>query len=297
MVPDRVSVVVPTYNAARYIRETLDSVLDQSYPEWELIVIDDGSTDDSPRIAREYLRDGRVRVVSQPNAGVAESRNRGLSLSQGEYVAFPDADDVWLPGNLEAKLAYLRAHPECALALSDVVEIDAASRPTGQIHLAGSGWVLEQQLLWKGDPMPALPSNAVIRRSALDDVGGFDPKLSTAADQDLKFRIAARYPVGRVPGAFVRYRVHDGNMHKDVARMEREHLAVYRKATELGLFRSRGFRRECLANVDLILAGSWWHSGRRGRALGFLLRSLWRRPSLLAEVGRKAVSPILSPRM
>jgi glycosyltransferase involved in cell wall biosynthesis len=280
---------MPIYNAAAYVRETVQSVLSQTLAEWELTVVDDGSTDGSGRIVEDCFRDSRIRVIRQENGGVSLARNLGLAHSSGEHVAFLDADDVWLPTNLEKKLARLSDRPESALVHSDVEVIDAESRRTGRIQCGAEGHVLEQLLLWEGDPIPALAANAVIRRSALLAVGTFDPSLSTAADQDLKFRLAARFPVTRLPETLVLYRVHGRNMHQNLQLMERDHLRVYSKALERGMFRSAAFRRRCYSNLFLILAGSWWHGGRPARAIWFGMRALALQPARTAQIARRAM--------
>lgn len=284
----RVSIVIPMHNAAAFVRETLDSVLAQTFTDWDLTIVDDGSTDGSARIVAG-LTDARIRLITQSNAGVSAARNRGLSATAGEYVAFLDADDVWLPRNLELKVRWLDEHPEHGLVHAAVEIIDAASRPSGERLVGQQGWVLDDLLSWTGDPIPDLPGNALIRRSVLQQVGAFDPALSTAADQDLKFRIAACCPVGRLPEPLVRYRVHGQNMHLDIALMERDHVRTYRKASRLGLFRTAAFRRKCFSNLYFILAGSWWHGGNRSRALWFLLRSVVVHPAAGLRVARKAL--------
>jgi hypothetical protein len=188
-------------------------------------------------------------------------------------VAFLDADDVWLPANLARKVEFLQHTPGVGLVQSAVQVVDAEGRPAGAVHEGGDGWVLDDLLQWQGDPIPLLPSNAVFPRRVLHEVGGFDPAFSTAADQDLKFRVAARFPVARIPGVEVLYRVHGSNMHLDIMRMERDHLAVYSKANRSGLFKSAAFRRRCYSNLYRILAGSHWKGGRKARALAWGLRA------------------------
>lgn len=290
----RVAIVIPLFNAERFVREAIESVRSQTHADWELLVVDDGSTDRSHyEAAAAADGDTRIRIVRQANKGVSAARNHGVGLSRGEYLAFLDADDVWHPKNLSAKLVALESRADCALAHSDAAVIDAVSRRTSQLKTGSDGWILEQSLLWRGDPVPALPSNAVLRRRTFDEVGGFDTDLSTAADQDLKFRIAERWPVARVPEALVLYRVHGANMHTNVLLMERDHSLAYTKARARGSFRSEAFRRRCFANLYGILAGSLWHGGHRWRALKYGARAIALRPDEAGRVVQRAASAVL----
>ena len=107
-----ISVVIPAYNHGRFLREAIDSVLAQTYAPLEIIVVDDGSTDDTEQIVRSY--GDRVRYIRQQNAGVGAARNNGIANARGEYVAFLDSDDLWLPEKLAVQVEYMRRHPECA---------------------------------------------------------------------------------------------------------------------------------------------------------------------------------------
>jgi glycosyltransferase involved in cell wall biosynthesis len=124
-----VSVVIPAFNAARYLGEALDSVFGQTLTDLELVVVDDGSTDETPQVVQGY--GSRVRYVRQPNAGVASARNRGVAESSGRYVAFLDADDVWLPGKLERQLEALAARPSARVCHSDFDLMGAGTAPAG----------------------------------------------------------------------------------------------------------------------------------------------------------------------
>lgn len=287
MKPALVSVIVPMFDASRFLRETVGSVLGQTYPNWELLLVDDGSRDETPEIAATFLADSRIRYLRQANAGVSAARNRGFAQSCGEYVAFLDADDVWLPKNLELKVDYLKRNPDIGLVHGDLEVIDEDSHETGEVHCGREGWILDSLLLWDGDNIPA-PSNVLFRRFCLEQIGPFDQALSTAADQDLYFRAARDFQVGRLALVLTLYRMHQAGMHFNINRMETDHIEVYRKATTQGLFRSAWFRRRCLSNVYMILAGSWWHEGgRRDRAMTFLVgATLLYPPNILKAIAK-----------
>lgn len=271
-----VSVVIPAYKAQRYIAETLQGVLAQTYPHLEVIVVDDGSPDQLGEVVQQMaLQDGRIRYVRQQNAGVSAARNCGFSLSRGEYVAFLDADDVWWPENLALKVGRLQVEDEgLGMVHSDWEMIDAKGVPQGVYSAGKEGYLLRDLLAWNGTCVPA-PSSVLLRREVLEEVGGFDTELSTAADQEFFMRVATRYRIGRVPQVSWYYRVHGDNMHSNIALMERDELKVYEKATRFRWFESESFRRRCMAKMYLILAGSWWVNGRnRARALRFIGQAL-----------------------
>jgi len=193
----RVSVVIPLYNKDKYILRTLESVFAQTCQDFEIVVVDDGSTDDGP-LQVEALRDQRIRLIRQANAGVAEARNTGIRASQGEWVAFLDADDVWMPEHLKAQLEILERNPRVQWATGrylrrlvnnavvPIVEQAVFARQFDGELVQDGLLLLPYGYLWTGVIM--------IRRSVFAEVGGFDPGLRTAEDLDLWLRIAVRYP-------------------------------------------------------------------------------------------------------
>lgn len=284
-----VSVIVPAYNASRFLAETLHSVLAQTYGDWEVVVVDDGSTDDTAAIAQSFTSDARVRYFRQANAGVSAARNAGLAATTGAYVAFLDADDVWLPDNLAHKVAALEARENASAVLvhSAVEHIDGRSTLLGVVNAGKAGHVLRDLLLWNGTVVPG-PSSILVRRAAAEAIGGFDTALSTAADQDFFFRLAATGTFAQVPEVLCRYRLHDNNMHQNIALMERDHRLVYEKARQRNAFETPAFRRRCFAQLYLILAGSWWvNGGNKMRGLGFMLRAVLTYPPAIGQLFRK----------
>jgi glycosyltransferase involved in cell wall biosynthesis len=194
--PPLVSVVMPVFNAARYLREALDSVYGQDYRPFEVIVVDDGSTDGSGAIAQSYPG---VRYLRQENRGPAEARNAGIDAALGEIVAFADADDVLLPGKLSAQVGYLLDRPETAATLARQVWIEP---PPGAIPDAVWGDL---------DGVPAM--SLVVWRQALLDVGGFDPSLRGPEDTDLLIRLRqGGFHFVVLPEIVMRRRYHGGNL-------------------------------------------------------------------------------------
>lgn len=256
-----VSVIIPAYNASAFISETINSVLSQTFRDVEIIVVNDGSTDDTVKKVQEF-DDTRIRLLSIENAGVSNARNVGYRECKGTFVAFLDADDVWNKENLELKVDFLKINPNYGLVHSDCEVIDAFGNATGEVKSGKSGEILDSLLLWDGTNIPA-PSSILVKKEVLEDVGGFNLTLSTAADQEFFFRVANKYLIGRVSETTWKYRVHGQNMHQNIMHMEEDHIRAYNIASELGLFHSKSFRSRCYARMHFILAGSWWRNGDR----------------------------------
>lgn len=222
-----ISVIVPVYNGAKTIRETLESVINQTFQDFELIVINDGSKDSTLKIVAE-IKDPRLTVFSYPNAGLAVSRNRGIKHAIGEYISFIDADDLWTPDKLEAQLNALQNNPQVAVAYSWTDYIDESSqflRRGGYVTANGNvlAKLLVVDFLENG-------SNPLIRRQALIDVGGFDESLPAAEDWDILLRLAAHYHFVAVPSPQILYRTSAHSMSANVLRQEAACVNVLKRA-------------------------------------------------------------------
>ncbi len=223
----QISVIIPVYNGENTIRETIESVLNQTFSDFELIVINDGSQDSTLDILSS-IQDPRLQVFSYPNVGVSVSRNRGLSHAGGEFIAFLDADDLWTPDKLEAQLKTLQQNPQAAAAYSWLDHIDES----GQFLRIGCRTNVT------GDVYPEFlvcqflenVSAALIRTQALLEVGGFDESLTHAEDWELLLRLAARYHFVSVPSTHILYRTSTKSATANLDRMETEFLKVLERA-------------------------------------------------------------------
>jgi hypothetical protein len=182
-----VSVIITTYNRRSYLKEAVRSVLSQDYPDKEVIVIDDGSTDNS----EEEVRGLPLHYVWKENGGVSSARNKGIEVSKGEYLAFLDVDDLWLKGKLPAQIQRM-GEEEYKISYTDEIWIRNGKRINQkQRHKKYSGWIFAQCL-----PLCIIsPSSAVIKREIFDSVGLFDETLPACEDYDMWLRITCRYPV------------------------------------------------------------------------------------------------------
>jgi glycosyltransferase involved in cell wall biosynthesis len=216
-----ISVIIPCYNQGRFLRDALDSVGRATTQSVEVIVVDDGSTDDTAKVAAGAPG---VICVRQANAGLAAARNRGLEAARGEYVSFLDADDRFAPGGLDAGAAALAAHADCAFVFGRCVAMTAAGElmPTAeQPRIERDLYVelLRRNVIY-------MPAMALFRTAAVVRVGGFDPTVNAAADYRLYLRIARdsdSYDHGQI---VAHYRQHDSNMSRNASRMLRETLTV-----------------------------------------------------------------------
>ncbi len=222
-----ITVVIPVYNGEKTIRETIQSVFNQSLSDLELLVINDGSTDSTLEVVSQ-IKDERLKVYTYPNAGLAASRNRGISLAKSEYISFIDADDLWTPDKLESQLKALQKNPKAAVVYSWTDWIDESSQLLGKgSHNTQQGEVLAKLLL---NDFVANGSNCLIKMQAFREVGGFDETLTAVEDWDMWLRLAERYQFVAVPSPQVLYRVTSNSMSFNVWGMEAASLQIIEKA-------------------------------------------------------------------
>ena len=282
-----ISVIIPAHNHAMFLPEAVNTVLAQSLTPREVIVVDDGSTDATGEVLGEYA--GRIRALRQENQGVAAARNAGAAMASGTLLAFLDADDVWHPRKLERQAVRFAADPRLGLVHCGVVEVDANGHIL-RTRLDGmEGWVSREMLLFRRGVILGGGSAAVVPRAVFESVGGFDERLSTSADWDLYYRVGERWPVGFVPEPLVRYRVHAGNMHRNVNAMAADMLGAYAKAFAKEDPELHALRRAAYGRLHAMLAGSYFQAGDYARFVRHALASITARPG---QVGYFAGYPV-----
>lgn len=223
----KVSVIIPVYNAERFIKETVESILAQTYQDFEIVVINDGSTDKSAEIIRSF-DDKRIIYSYQKNQGLSIARNEAILKSNGEYIALLDQDDLWLPEKIEKQISLLDSSPEIGLVCSDCYVIDSQGKIMDKVFNQckhSKGMVLPQLFL---DNFISCPT-AVIRKLALNKVGLFDPDFSIAADYDLWLRIAQFFDIEYTDIPLAKYRIHANNMSCNITLGYKEKIEVIEK--------------------------------------------------------------------
>lgn len=267
-----VSVVIPAYNAEAFIGKALESVLAQTCPPLEVLVIDDGSTDGTAALA---AASPGVRCLRQANAGVSAARNRGIDEARGQFVAFLDADDTWEPEKLATQLDLLR---EDRFIYSARIETDKDLRPLRVVTEGYEGPLLEG-LLFHGNVV-GTPSSVVAPVDAIRRVGAFDSKLSMCADWDLWIRLAVHLKGIHSTAPLVRYRIHEGSMSANLRVYESDARLLLQKAFALPLPRTILARRaEAESRMSEMLAGCYWNQGSGRDAIRCAFDSIRRRPT------------------
>jgi glycosyltransferase involved in cell wall biosynthesis len=202
-----VSVIIPSFNHAPYLRECVDSVLAQDHAPMEVIVVDDGSSDGSVEILRSY--GSRIRLLQQEGGRQARARNLALGVARGEFIAFLDSDDRYRPGRLSAAVAAFKAQPQAALVWADHVLIDEQGASLGEVRWAPREPDFRRELI-AGNPI--CNATATVRRSVLDEIGGFDERVPRVCDGAAWYQIAARgHAFVHLPQCVLDYRQHGGN--------------------------------------------------------------------------------------
>lgn len=297
--PESVSVVIPCYNAATWISATLRSVYAQEWSALEVLVVDDGSSDDSvERVVSEFPQ---VRVLKQRNAGVAAARNAGIQAAKGHWVAFLDADDHWLPGKLRAQMDLLRGQQDAGMAYCSWVTwasldleptsqlLDSLCRNETDLKLwdGPSGWIYADLLVG----CSVWTSTVVIRKDLLLDLGGFDTSLRIGEDYDLWLRASRVTPILRVKRPLALYRLHPGSLTKQAPVANYEAAVVDRALAKWGYVDPNG-RSADPGAVAQSLARTWhafgaanlkaghpkiaWASARRALELDRWQRGNWK---------------------
>lgn len=283
-----VSVVIPCFNYGRFLRDAVASVRAQTFADHEILVVDDGSTDDTEAVARDL--GGAVRYLRQANQGPSAARNTGIAAARGRYIGFLDADDTWHPEKLARQVQILERRPEVVFVYTDSTYFDGATgREIGRhgerfAHHHGRvlGWLIEA-----GNFIPS--PTPLVRRTALDEVGGFDAALRSAEDWDLWVRLAARGEIAYVHEPLARYRLHGAQASRNVDALRDGQLRVLKKALATPDSVAAGVdMRRALRNVWVDCGLCHLSLGNYGETRRNLWRAALTDPRMLADLGLTA---------
>ena len=268
-----VSVVIPCYNYAGYLADTIDSVLNQDYDNIEVIVIDDGSTDETREVALKY--GNRIRYIYQDNQGLSATRNNGIKISNKHFIAFLDADDKWEPNFISVVIKqFKKLSTDVGIVACLDSKIDKAGRPLrDRVHQSKLGELTTKDLILKNR---FFPGAAVVIREAFDVVGDFDTNLRSSEDRDMWIRISCRYKVWLIGDSLVKIRKHGENMSSNAERMLRNKQTVIGKCYQGNVVSRMDFPFWLTVNSIMNYQVSWiyYNQGDRLKSLYTILKSL-----------------------
>ena len=270
-----VSVIIPCYNSSEFIEKAIQSAITQDYPNKEVIVINDGSTDDSLKKIQGFQQ---VHVINQENRGVSNARNEGIKKAKGKYIAFLDADDEFLPQNLSKKVRELEDKPNHVLVHSPE-EIRKKGKKMGTS--TGKGGPVTKDLLLLEQTVIHSPSSVLLRREVLSQAGDFDEKLSTSADWDLWLRLSAIGSFSYIEEVLSIYNLHENQMHLNVDTMAGDMNHALEKAMKSGIISTKRDYNRYRSNLHLTIAASYYGDSKRPiPALRYSLSSFFASPSV-----------------
>ena len=272
-----VSVIIPTYNRAAYLQKALQSVNEQTYQTLEIIVIDDGSTDGTRKMLEGY--GGQLRYFYQENRGISGARNSGIKKAHGEYIAFLDSDDFWLPDKTEQQLALFMQHPEYGLVASRCASIRLDGSYREKNRPGRSGWVLDD--LFKANFIRT--SAAMVKQECFNTIGLFDEDLKECEEYDLWLRIAARYPMGFINKSLAVYVDNPDGVSTDSLTGRLFRLRVLEKKYLKEKIPAQLYSRR-IADTCHYIGRHYIKKGEKGLGLQYLLRAQKLRPVYLKNL-------------
>lgn len=274
-----VSIIIPVYNGEKYIADTIQSVIDQTYKNWELIIVDDGSTDNTADVVKQF-NDSRISYIKKNNTGVSDTRNLGATISKGEILCFLDADDIWLPENLEKKVEKLITEPKGVLVYSSMFLWDERNdyktcKTTKKI--VEDDWGKFRRLM-----VPTIPSSAIIKRDYFFEAGMFDTNISTSADFDLTIRLRELGEFIYLEEPLVLYRCHPSQMHNNIALYKHDMIYILKKyKSNTNLFPTRHEWRKSYSLLNYFIAVEFLRGKKLHKGLIHLIISFFYKPSLI----------------
>lgn len=295
----KVSVIIPTYNRCKYLNFAIQSVLHQTYANWELLVIDDGSSDDTSSVIQEYIgKDKRIRSFRLKNGGVARARSVGIKEAKGEYVAFLDDDDYYLPHKLELQVNYLEKNPQHIFVYGQADYVDSQGNyiktvPGNPVRTYGE--LIQESVIF--------PTTIMVRRSAFEEFGYFRSSLKTCEDYDMWLRIARKYPFAFISEPVAKYRRHRNNVthrihqvYSDENRVRKYLLQAAGSETERVLIRKA---IKMSAERFYGMASQYMKTKDYEAALPFYLSAIWINPLVAFQVSwlqkKSSVSKFFHP--
>ena len=290
MTTPKVSVVIPTYNRARYICRAINSVLSQTFTDYEIIIVDDGSTDNTKKILAQY--GNRIVYLAQSNQGISASRNRGIAVARGKYIAFLDSDDEWLPEKLAIQVDMLEKNEKLGLVCSRMLILDGDGKQRGYKPEERTGKNFKELIEIGGD----LPTSTVItRKDCFDKMGVFDEALPPMEDFEMWVRIASKYDIYMLPEKVLAYYYHhDDQITKDMTlvyeatiKLDKKFISLFRHLDD---FPIKTVHKRMAAN-EYVLSRIYYQKRRFHDAFRTLCDAIYRCPAIGMVFVKKKDTP------
>lgn len=286
-----VSVVTPVFNGGKYLSDTIESILNQTFRDFEFILLDDGSTDDSLAILREYAaKDSRIRVITRENRGLGTTQHELVYLAQGEFIAQLDHDDIAFPDRLELQVDFLRKNPEVAVVGGAYQLIDSGDRYLTTLTLPQTNE--EIQTLMLGGHCAIGHFGAMMRRAQMLEIGSYDSSLNSAADIDLFLRLGEVGELANLSDVLMKYRLHDKSASVKVGLKQREEArkaceSAWQRRNITGVFSAQHSWRpgsDRASRHEFMLKYGWWawNSCQRKTAAFYGCQAIKVKPSSIA---------------
>lgn len=269
-----ISIIIPAYNSELTIQETIKSVQKQTFTDFEIIVIDDGSQDDTVRLVKSIVElEPRLKIFCYANGGVAVARNRGIELAQGEFISLLDSDDLWTPDKLELQLKALKNNPEAGVAYSWTNPVDEQGKllflgtcPVWEGNVYGE--LLQTNFLSSG-------SNILARKKVIESINGFPTDFTTASDWDFYLKLAYKWSFVVVPKYQILYRQSSNSMSSNIEAVIQESCAVLEKAYQIAPSELQSSRNKSLSNLYLYFAELYLKRSKDAKSINQVGRNLW----------------------
>jgi glycosyltransferase involved in cell wall biosynthesis len=274
-----VSVIIPTYNYARFLTEAAESVLGQTFSDLELIIVDDGSTDNTVDVVRPYLSDDRVHYIHQENRGLSAARNRGIRESRGEFIALLDADDVWFPSKIEKQVRLMGESPDVGLVYCKAENVSEKGDALPGVPVPHKENITYKDLMYF--PLTN-PSCVFIRKRIFDEVGLFDESFTHLEDSNMWIRILRYYRSAYVDEVLVKIRKHPKSISTDLAKMEEHLLRHVKKCIEMFPELEQD-REEAFFQIYKGLMYLAYMYNKKKEILIYYIKAGWLRPSFIYE--------------
>ncbi len=274
-----ISIIIPVYNGEKYIADTIKTVIDQTYKNWELIIVDDGSTDNTAKVVEQFS-DYRISYIKKNNTGVSDTRNVGASLAKGEILCFLDADDVWLPDNLEKKLSKLTNEQDSILVTSPMYLWDEKT-DYYNCQIIENNFSLDEWDEFRNLRTIHIVTSALMYKNYFFEAGMFDTNISTSADFDLVIRLRELGKFTYLNEPLVLYRCHPFQMHNNITLYKHDMIYILKKyKSNSNLFPTRHEWRKSYSLLNYFIAVEFIKQKNLHKGLMHLIISFFYNPSL-----------------